>query len=398
MNAPNPTSSNLVSGAMGGRWLRPMRADWPLALCRLLDRSNSAVVRVVVAQVKGSAPRECGACMLVSREGIQGTIGGGHLEWEATRAAHELLADSEAPAARIWSVILGRELSQCCGGAVELWLERFTRADLPLLRSASRALASGDAPVVIASELTASRVTRRLLRDDMRLPGVGPQQVRGCQQVRAHFSQEPGGGRALLTERLDVTAPALRLYGAGHVGQALIRAISDLPFEVTWIDPRCELLPDDLPDNIHALHAPEPIDTVSTAPASAFYLVMTHDHALDYSLCRAILGRGAFAWLGLIGSRSKGAKFRSRLARDGIANEMIARLVCPIGVGGVESKLPSAIAIAVAAQLLQMLDVVVGSRAPAGLEPELAPGPGAESASCSSADCRQCSTHRGRNP
>jgi xanthine dehydrogenase accessory factor len=145
----------------------------------------------------------------------------------------------------------------------------------------------------------------------------------------------------------------LWLYGAGHVGQALIRVLAELPFEVTWIDSRPELLPAGLPDNVHPLCADAPLTTVPLAPAATRFLVMTHDHALDYGLCRAILERGDLAWLGLIGSKSKGARFRSRLARDGLTPEAIRRLICPIGVEGVESKWPAAIAVGVAAQLLR---------------------------------------------
>jgi len=122
---------------------------------------------------------------------------------------------------------------------------------------------------------------------------------------------------------------------------------------VSWIDSRPELLPAGLPDNVHPLCAQSPLTTVALAPVAARFLVMTHDHALDYALCRAILERGAPAWLGLIGSKSKGARFRSRLARDGLTPEAVRRLICPIGVEGVESKWPAAIAVGVAAQLLR---------------------------------------------
>src|SRR5579862_8859736 len=82
---------------------------------------------------------------------------------------------------------------------------------------------------------------------------------------------------------------------------------------------------------------------------------MTHSHPLDYALCQEILRRGDFAWLGLIGSDSKAARFRSRLAREGMSAEAIARLVCPIGIGGIESKWPAAIAVGVAAQVMQRI-------------------------------------------
>src|SRR5580704_14494995 len=116
---------------------------------------------------------------------------------------------------------------------------------------------------------------------------------------------------------------------------------------------RTELLPAQAPETVQLLHSPRPVETVSAAPPGARYLVMTHSHSLDYSLCRAILTRADFAWVGLIGSKSKSARFRARLARHGVDDSLIARLVCPIGVKGIDSKWPAAIAIAVAAQLLQ---------------------------------------------
>jgi xanthine/CO dehydrogenase XdhC/CoxF family maturation factor len=131
-----------------------------------------------------------------------------------------------------------------------------------------------------------------------------------------------------------------------------VHILGELPFAVTWIDSRAELFPERLPDNVQAVSSPAPINTVGSAPENALFLVMTHDHGLDYALCRRILERGQFTWLGLIGSKSKRVRFRSRLLRDGVAPEWLDRLTCPIGIDGVESKLPAAIAVAVAAQLL----------------------------------------------
>jgi len=119
---------------------------------------------------------------------------------------------------------------------------------------------------------------------------------------------------------------------------------------------------------------------------------MTHDHSLDYTLCRKILERNDFAWLGLIGSKSKGARFRSRLARDGVAPETIARLVCPIGVEGVNSKWPAAIAVAVTAQLLQGLESPAQGRSLRGPELSADPRAPADDNACNSADCAACLT------
>ena len=361
-----------------GYWLRALRGSWPRAVCRLLEDGEPAVVRALVAEVRGSAPREPGACMLVSRAGIDGTIGGGHLEWQALQAAQALLAAAPAASSvRLRRLVLGRELAQCCGGVVQLWLERFTAADLPLLRQTA-ARDSG----AILTELDGNTVVRRLLEP-------GAETGRGWQPSQ----REPAGAgglqfiacgeeHAMLWEAVPTRAAPLWLYGAGHVGQALIRVLAELPFEVTWIDSRAQLLPPALPDNVRALCAPTPVHTVELAPAAARFLVMTHDHALDYALVRRILERGDLTWLGLIGSKSKGARFRSRLARDGFAPQTIGRLTCPIGVEGVASKWPAAIAVAVAAQLLRTLESPGAGRVPAPAAAEL----------CQSADCGRCAS------
>jgi xanthine dehydrogenase accessory factor len=277
--------------------------------------------------------------MLVSRAGIHGTIGGGNLEWQAMQAAQSLLlAATETSPVALRRLVLGRELGQCCGGVVQLWLERFTPRDLPLLRRATGVAAAGGCAAIV-TELSGQGIVRRRLEQ-------GPARYPPLQFAA-------GRDTTILIEPLASGHAALWLYGAGHVGQALIRVLAELPFDVTWIDARAELLPAPLPDNVRPLCPPAPVNTVALAPAGVRFLVMTHDHALDYSLCRAILERGDFTSLGLIGSKSKGARFRSRLARDGLTQDAICRLVCPIGVAGVVSKWPAAIAVGVAAQLLQ---------------------------------------------
>ena len=360
-----------------GRWLGGLRGSWPLAVCRLLEEREPAVVRVLVAGVLGSSPREAGACMLVSRAGIQGTIGGGNLEWQALQAAQSLLLAPTHRSVALRRLVLGRELGQCCGGVVQLWLERFTPLDLPLLRRAA-ALASAGGCATVTSELSAEGSVRRRLQ-------AGP--VRGQPPVQLSAD----GEKTLLIETVATGHPVLWLYGAGHVGQALIRVLADLPFEVTWIDSRAELLPAGLPDNVQPLCPKAPVDTVSLAPAAARFLVMTHDHALDYALCRAILARGDSAWLGLIGSKSKGARFRSRLKRDGLTPEAIRRLVCPIGVEGVESKWPAAIAVGVAAQVLRSPKCSTGAQSRESAAPSTPPEP---AEACPPGGCAACTPPR----
>jgi xanthine dehydrogenase accessory protein XdhC len=162
-------------------------------------------------------------------------------------------------------------------------------------------------------------------------------------------------GEPTFLERLDDEFPAVWLYGAGHVGQALARILVELPLRLTWIDSRAELFPDTMGSGARTLHDPDTLSTVSEAPVGAYFIVMSHSHPLDYSLCHALLERNDFAWLGLIGSMSKAARFRSRLTRAGLGPDVIRKLVCPIGVDGIDSKWPAAIAVAVAAQLMQQL-------------------------------------------
>jgi xanthine dehydrogenase accessory factor len=142
------------------------------------------------------------------------------------------------------------------------------------------------------------------------------------------------------------------LFGAGHVGKAIVHALAPLPFRIAWIDSRGDAFPLDLPPLVSRVVAASPSGEVASAPTGALYLVMTHSHPLDLEICARVLERDDFAFLGLIGSETKRARFASRLRAIGIPPHRLSRLTCPIGIPGVGSKLPAAIAAAVAAQLL----------------------------------------------
>lgn len=340
---PGPTAA-----IAAGDWLAPLEGHWTLAACARLSR-YPAVVRVTVIALRGSAPREAGATMLVDTQGTVGSIGGGRLEWQATLAARELLGIRDAGPVRIAELILGPDLGQCCGGRVELWLERLARDDLPWLSEAARSgLRARDqrpappAPAnVLITELKGGKAAHRPQRST---PGA----------VSLQLLRAADGGVTLL-EPLPAQRPRLWVFGAGHVGQALVRLLAELAlFDITWVDSRPELLPPDLDACITTHVCSEPVDLIDVAPTGTRYVVLTHDHALDYELCRSILRRGDSSWLGLIGSASKAARFRSRLLRDGISREGLSGLTCPIGIPGIASKLPASIAIAIAAQLLQL--------------------------------------------
>ncbi|RVT85563.1 xanthine dehydrogenase accessory protein XdhC [Rhodobacteraceae bacterium CCMM004] len=279
--------------------------------------AHGPVWRVVVARVEGSAPREVGAAMLVWDGGQAGTIGGGALEFAAAAAARE------GRAARVARHPLGPALGQCCGGAVTLVTERWTDADLPEGPVAARGL--GEMPLAVRRLLAAAR-------GEGRLPAP---------QLIGDWMVEP------------VTAPSrpVWIWGAGHVGRALIGVLHPLPhLALTWIDTAPERFPDPVPEGVAPLVAADPGRVVGRAPAAAEHLIVTYSHALDLDLCHRLLSHG-FATCGLIGSATKWARFRGRLRALGHSDAQIARIRCPIGQPEL-GKHPQAIAIGVASAIL----------------------------------------------
>lgn len=340
------------------RWIASLRAT-------LLD--GEPAVRVSVAAVKGSAPREPGACMLVRASGFEGSIGGGHLELKAIGIARDMLAQSAGTRARLDRFALGATLGQCCGGAVNLWFDRYDASDLPFLNAVADARERG--PAVVATTMSPDGPARRALHTPERDPGSVHDVALAAERL---LHAPPGAPRALLLpasgdrapallERADSPHAQLWLFGAGHVGRALVGVFADLPFDVTWVDSRPDAFPSSAPSNVAMRVEASPVEAAARAPAGAWFLVMTHSHDLDYDLCTAILRRDDHAWAGLIGSETKATCFAVRFAREGIAPQAIARLTSPIGSRTIRSKLPGAIAVSVAAQLLEQLETRAAS-------------------------------------
>jgi len=274
----------------------------------LLRLATERAVLVTVGATRGSVPRETGAWMAVFggvTGGAVGTIGGGHLEWDAMRHAREALGRGAAERPPVWSqaVTLGPSLGQCCGGALVLHFECVDAVDVGALRQ---------------------RLTR---------------------------------GHA-----------ALALFGGGHVGRALVQALAPLPFDVTWIDSRDEVFPPDLPGNVRAEYS-EPVQLAvrNLAPRSNV-LIMSFSHAEDLDIVAACLQRlrqsGDLGFVGLIGSETKWATFRRRLRQRGFSDAEMARVTCPIGLAGIEGKAPAVIAASVVAQLLLECRATSGTPVP----------------------------------
>jgi xanthine dehydrogenase accessory factor len=305
-------------------------ADWISEAREALERGPAALVTILATE--GSAPRRPGARMVVTETGLAGTIGGGALEHQSVAQARAIL--SLAPGSwRVQDYPLGPLLGQCCGGRVRLLVEHLEKVP------------DGDGPF----EVTLSdRVERSLFPGEGRGPVNGiarldPGLRRGTIEARGPL---PVAGAHFL-EPVETDSLPVQLFGAGHVGRAIAARASGLPLDIAWYDSRAEaaeapgvMLADEAGMVACAGHAPE----------GGAVVVVTHDHALDYRLTAAALDSRA-RFVGLIGSRTKRARFLSRLAADGVDG---ARLTCPIGLPGISGREPEVIAIATLAQLLML--------------------------------------------
>lgn len=163
-----------------------------------------------------------------------------------------------------------------------------------------------------------------------------------------------GGRVTVLLECFPACAFNIALFGAGHVGRALATILAELPCRLRWFDSRTDVFPPAVAANTVTAPFTNPFAAVEDGPPGAFYLVMTHSHDLDFELCEAALSRADTAYLGLIGSASKAASFRSRLRKKGFTDTELSRLTCPIGLPSIPGKTPMEIAVAVAAELLEI--------------------------------------------
>ena len=323
-----------------------MTPVWPRVLASL--DAHGRVAMVTVAATRGSAPREAGARLIVQPDGgFTGTIGGGTLEWKAIAVAQAALSSPSAAKAQVRKYALGPELGQCCGGTVELIVE----------------VIAADRRAEVA-ELAARETEGRLATQGT----IAPDGI--VRRIVAEGDMPPGSAALdanVLTESFGDDRRPLALFGAGHVGRALVLALAPLPFRITWVDPRPDAFPSHVPGNVTLRQLTEPATALDAMPSGSFVMVMSHSHQLDLTLVHAALADDRFAYVGLIGSRTKRARFEKRLAEAGIAPARIADLVCPIGVTGIHSKAPAVIAAATVADLLIRDEALRAAAAPSHL-------------------------------
>lgn len=305
-------------------------------IAELLARDGRLAL-ITIIETRGSTPRGPGANMIVLPDGsFSGTIGGGTLEWQAQGAAQDLLGRRERGVS-VRDFSLGPELGQCCGGRLKVAIEGFDAADLGTVRALARAEEAG--LLVTTLRRTENGQWERRVASQDEAAALGGASVAGL----------PGGG---LLQRFADERTHLHLFGAGHVGRALMLALAPLPFRLTWIDSRPGAFPDRLPGAVDARQSADPVAELGSAPDNAFVLVMTHSHALDFDIVAAALAAGRFRYVGLIGSATKRARFLGRLGDMGLGAAAEQSLVCPVGLTAIRSKLPAAIAAGIAADLL----------------------------------------------
>ena len=262
----------------------------------VLRLREQAAVLVTVQATQGSVPREAGAWMAVFPDhSTLNTIGGGRLEFDAQFHAQALLAGERMPLEVDYP--LGPTLGQCCGGRVLLRFE------------------------MIAAANAASLLAR-----------LAPHKV------------------------------PVALFGAGHVARALVPVLAALPLDLTWIDSRDAIFPVPLQTLADCEHSDPVQGAVPTLAPGSRVLIMSFSHAEDLAIVAACLTRlrahNDLPYIGLIGSHTKWAKFQARLREQGFTEAELARVTCPIGVPGIADKRPAVIAVAVAAQLLQVPSTV----------------------------------------
>jgi xanthine dehydrogenase accessory factor len=184
----------------------------------------------------------------------------------------------------------------------------------------------------------------------------------------ASLGQCCGGVNVLLFELMGQPQAQIAVFGAGHVGRALVPLLASLPCRVRWIDSRENEFPDALPAGVLKIVNEEPLDEVDELPAGSYCIVMTHNHQLDLELTAAILKRADFGYFGLIGSKTKRVKFEHRLRDRGYEPALLQRMRCPMGLAEVKGKLPIEIAVSIAAEVIATYNASFGQSS-AGQEP-----------------------------
>lgn len=322
-----------------------------------LRQSGEPFVIVTVVATRGSTPREAGALMLVTDKDIIGTIGGGQLEYQCAAIACNGLASSARDRALVRRFTLGADMGQCCGGVADVLFEYIDPDRAGWIDRASDA----PDPVTLATMLTPEGPARYLAGadPDPAMPLALAAAIGKFHADEAVFRYLPidlGNnvrGTAML-RRLRPAGAEVAIFGAGHVGSALVNVLVPLGVPLRWIDSRADVFTRQSSAHVTVIRSDQPQQLAAGLARGSMVLIMTHSHPLDLAICAEVLPRDDLSYCGLIGSISKRRQFERRLRQLGLTEADLARLTCPIGVEGIDGKQPAEIAISVAAQLLRV--------------------------------------------
>lgn len=301
--------------------------------------------------------------MWVGTDFIVDTIGGGHLEWKAAATARLMLEQSRLHC-KLERYPLGPSLGQCCGGVVWLLFEHLGHDDAAWCTQIAVALAQGDHVVrtVAVPSLSSDGIQTDIKPAHDILANPGHDMPRVSSDISLQYvsrdaaTDKPGlcthVNTATVTDVWSAPQAHIVVCGAGHIGNAIVRLLTDLPVQVTWLDPRDNCWPSHVPANVQIVQGDA--DDVMDMPDNAYWLILTHNHALDLAIIEAVFRQKDFSFLGLIGSKSKKARFVSQLSRRH-APELVEQICCPVGIVQTSSKLPPVIAVSVVAQLLDLM-------------------------------------------
>ena len=343
--------------------------EWLQPLMNVLNARDECVL-VSVVSISGSTPREAGARMVVTATATYATIGGGQLEYQCIEKARDMLVSGTPFHSDRYA--LGPGLGQCCGGVVIVSFESVDKDRgqwISKLVDLERESMDFVCATILGGPLTTGEMRPRLFITECRDYGSTGQSL-GDEKIIEAGRQLLARGQSATTDLLhmdDGTTVLLEpvlthglhieLFGAGHVGRAVINVLATLPCTIRWIDSRADAFPAELPANAERVVSLRPDNEVPVAPEQSCFLIMTHSHGLDQEICEQVLNRDDFKYCGLIGSKSKRRKFEKRLRARGITSDVLSKLTCPIGVSGLTGKHPAEIAIAVVAQILQLNSV-----------------------------------------
>ncbi len=309
----------------------PGPVDWVHAAFDIASRQSRCIL-IFIANDEGSTPREKGVWALVGEDDCHGTLGGGEVERMAIADARDLLANRKTWQRFTEQFKLGPDLGQCCGGVMTMLFEPVDASSIDWLREAKEQIGGGYILIPSSEPAALPRVVTGPVPDNLY------------------------GSVGLHIQALDDDRPLIVLYGGGHVGRAIAAMAAQLPVRLDVVDERLEALTE-IPraGNVKTIHRESPPSHAKTLDNADAVLIMTHNHGLDYRLCQMLLGKPEISYLGLIGSATKAARFRSGLSKEGFKPDVVDHLTCPIGAAGPSGKEPGIIAIAALNEIIHVI-------------------------------------------